>query len=223
LAEEPALANEHGTALVGILARAGQYATAIQFASEGPAESRADWVTAAFKIWAGDKPEEALKAFSSFTNQDMRGPIFRAVVDGWADEKASGLADYSLTLPPGEDRAYALTNAMFKWCLQDPASLGAWLNAHSEPVAEFDAGVSALVTHTNGANRSPEVALGWAESISDPAMRFDSIKHVVQEWAAQDPAAAQKYVQNASWLGPDQRRDLLQSIVAKPDIIAGED
>jgi len=83
--------------------------------------------------------------------------------------------------------------------------------------------VSALVTQTDGVNRSPEVALGWAESISDPAMRFDSIKQVVQEWAAEDPAAAQKYVNDAAWFSPDQRRDMLQSLVAKPKIIVGED
>ena len=66
---------------------------------------------------AARDPEAALKEFSSLTKQEVRGPVFRAVVDGWAGDKVSGLADYSLTLPPGEDRAYALTNAMFKWCL----------------------------------------------------------------------------------------------------------
>ena len=54
-------------------------------------------------------------------------------------------------------------------------------------------------------------------------MRFDSIKQVVQEWAAEDPAAAQKYVNDAAWFSPDQRRDMLQSLVAKPKIIVGED
>ncbi|MBC8094681.1 MAG: hypothetical protein H7Y43_02605 [Akkermansiaceae bacterium] len=216
LHQEPEDADQYGTAFVGAFTRAGQYSTALKFAGEGPPEFRTNWMASAFQTWAGDQPEEALKAFTALGDQPGQGEILHALVDGWANQKAALLADYSLTLPPGEDRAYALREGMLKWCLQDPASLGEWLNQR-EATPDYDQGILALVTRTDTANRSTETAVGWAESISDRSARLEALRAVLQEWAETDFSAARTYLETSSSLNPQQRLEFWQSIQPQPE------
>ena len=49
----------------------------------------------------------------------------------------------------------------------------------------------------------PESALRWAETISEPALRESTIDHVFGAWRARDAAAAQSFLQKATW--PEER------------------
>jgi hypothetical protein len=65
---------------------------------------------------------------------------------------------------------------------------------------------------TDSANYSPQVALQWAESISDTGLKYDSIKHVFAEWNQTDPPAAQTCVATISSLDDQQRQSLLRTL-----------
>jgi hypothetical protein len=109
----------------------------------------------------------------------------------------------------GENRDYALDRAMDNWSLQDPAGLADWLDT-LPPGAESDAGTALLLAKADGANCSPEVALGWVEVITDPGLKLASLTRVLEQWAQTDSAAAADYVKNASWLDDRQRLALLE-------------
>lgn len=211
LQSDPDDAAACGTALVGALNNAGQFQTALEFANDGPPDFRADWMTAAFHRWGASQPQDAMGALDAIADQELRGTAFRAMADGWSASDPSALATYAMSLPQGQNRDYALGQAMDNWSLQDPASLGAWLNT-LPPGAEGDIGAALMISKTDGANRSTEVALGWVESISDPGLKFDSLAHVLDEWAQTDSAAATEYVRNAAWLENNQRSTLLEKM-----------
>jgi len=71
-----------------------------------------------------------------------------------------------------------------------------------------------MIAKTDGANRSTDVALAWVDSISDPALKFDSLARVLEEWAQTDVTAAAEYAKNAAWLDGNQRTVLLAKLGA---------
>lgn len=215
LADDPDDGAGCGPALVVALNNAGQFQAALDFLNDGPPDSRADWTMATFRRWGESRPQDAVKALDAIADAQLRNTAFQAVMNGWAAGDPAGLAAYAVSLPQGENRTYALSQAMDNWSLQDPASLGAWLNTVA-PGAEFDAGVALMIGKSDGANRSPEVALGWVEGISDPGLKFDSLAHVLDEWAQTDATAPVEYVRNAPWLDDQQRSRLLEKMGAGP-------
>jgi stage V sporulation protein SpoVS len=215
LADDPDDGAGCGAAFVVALNNSGQFQTAMEFLNDGPADSRADWTTATFRRWGESRPQEAVQALASIADEKLRDAAFRAVVDGWSAGNPSALADYATSLPEGDSRAYALNKAIDNWSLQDPAGLGAWLNT-SPPGVDFDQTIARLISTTDGANRTPEVAMKWVENISDPNLKYDTMVRVLGQWNQSDSAAAQNYVANASWLDDQQRQKILKSLQNPP-------
>jgi len=208
MAEDPDEGAVWGAVLVGALSNAGQFQTALDFLNSGPPDSRADWAAATFRRWGESRPEDAVKALESITDAGLRQTAFQAVVDGWSAGNPSALAAYALSLPQGENRDHALGQAIDNWSLQDPAGLGDWLNTLT-PGMEYDQGAALMIAKTDGANRTTDVALAWVDSISDPALKFDSLARVLKEWAQTDLTAAAEYAKNAAGLDANQRTALL--------------
>jgi hypothetical protein len=208
MADDPDEGTAWGAALVGALSKAGQFQTALGFLNSGPPDSRADWAAATFRRWGESRPEDAIQALDSITDETLRQTAFQAVVDGWSAGNPSTLAAYALSLPPGETRDHALGQAIDNWSLQDPAGMGDWLNTLT-PGTEYDAGAALMIAKTDGANRSTDVALAWVDSISNPDLKFNSLAHVLGEWAQTDLPAATEYAKNAAWLDGNQRAALL--------------
>lgn len=211
LADDPADENGRAARLLLALCNAGQFQTALAFAAEAPADFHADWTKLIYTHWAQSRPLEAIKSLDSITNLQQHSAAFHAVADGWNAGNPAGLAAYAISLPPGEDRDYALDAALDNWSLQDPAALGAWLNTLPRG-AEFDYGAALMIARSDGVNRSPEVAMRWVESIGNAALKQDLLAGVLREWSQTDAAAAQDYVAAATWLDDAQRREILEKI-----------
>ena len=203
--------NGRVAALIVALADARQFQTALELANEAPLDLRADLLNIAFTRWAQKNPEDAVKALDSIQDDDLRAQAFQSLANGWAANNPSALADFAASLPDGQDRAYALNKALDNWSLQDPAALAAWLDT-VPPGLEFDQGVALLLAKSDEANRDSTAAITWVESIGNPDLRFDSLAHVVDQWAQTDPAAAQKYVAGAAWLNERQRTEILKNL-----------
>jgi len=211
LAQNSVYAGTYGAALVVALDADEQFLTAVQFANKAPADFREDWTAAAARAWAQREPREALAALDAIVDEPLRDPIFRAVVQGWPAAQPADLANYALSLPTGEQRAYALDQVMFKWSRQDPAGLANWL-ANIPRGVNYDAGAFFIVTEAKPTNLSPATAMSWAESIGDHDMRLSSFEQVLAQWGQADPMAARNYVQQAHGLDVAERAQLLQSI-----------
>lgn len=208
---DPADHANAAPALVVALNNAGQFQTALDFINDSPADLRADWIRTTFQRWGASQPQDAIHALNSISDETLRNDAFRAAVTSWSTESPSSLADYAASLPDGDNRAFALTQLVDNWSLQDPAAFATWLNT-SPPGMNLDQAIATMISKTDSANYSPQVALQWAESISDTNLKYDSIKHVLAEWNQTDPSAAQTYVATISSLDDQQRQSLLRTL-----------
>ena len=133
------------------------------------------------------------------------------MVADWAASKPDTLADYAVQLPLEKDRTFALNAAMEQWFLQDPVAMSDWMNSRT-PGPALDAATALMVTRTDSVERDPEIAMTWVANITDAKLRDESLLHVANEWAQTDPAAAEQYLENASWIGADQREEVLKNL-----------
>ena len=213
LADDPEDSAGCGPALVVALSNAGQFQTALEFLNDGPPDSRADWTAATFHRWGESRPEDAVRALENITDDNLRATAFHAVVEGWSAGNPAGLAAHAMAMPQGENRSYALGQAMDSWSLQDPAGLAVWVNT-LPPGEEADVGAALMIAKTDGANRTPELAMQWVENIDDPTLKLDSLAHVLKQWNQTDPAATQQYVATATWLSDPQREEILRTLAS---------
>lgn len=209
LAADPADENGRLAIFLNALCNSGQFQTALDFAGEAPPGAHPDWVRLIFNRWAQSQPQDALKSLAAIADPEQHGTAFRALVDGWNASDPAGLAAHAIVMSAGDDRDLALEAALDNWSLQDPAGLAAWLNTLPRGI-EFDTGASMMIAKTDGANRTPELAMHWVENINDPVLKENSFRRVLEEWRQTDAAAAQAYVASANWLDAGQRASLLK-------------
>lgn len=208
---DPADKIDAAPSLVVTLNNAGEFQTALDFINDAPPDLRSDWTRATFQRWGASQPQGAIQALNSISDDKLRNVAFQALVDSWSSAQPATLADYAASLPDGADRTYALNKVVDNWSLQDPAAMATWLTT-SPPGVDFDQAIAAMIAKTDSVNRSPEVALQWAENISDSDLKYDSIKRVLTEWNQTDPSAVQTYLATTSSLNNQTRQTLLSSL-----------
>jgi hypothetical protein len=213
LADDAVSGNAYCTALIGALNRANQFQTAFQLAGDAPTDARRQWLDVTFRCWAQEQPADALKTWNSIQSEDLRRVMFEPLATGWAAKNPAELADYAITLPPGEARTFAFDQAMEHWLNRDPAAMGEWLNK-LPPSPEIDRAAAELISRTDSANRTPEVALTWVQAIGDLDLRRSSLACVFKQWSQSDPQAAQHYIENAAWITQEDRQYLSAQIEA---------
>ena len=213
MADYPDNGAAFGGALIVALSNAGEFETALEFLTNAPSDLRDGWLAAIFQRWGASQPQDAIQKLNSIADGKLRSAALQAVMAGWAGNDPAGLAAFSISLPAGPDRDGGLKLALDNWSLQDPAAMAAWLNT-LPPGNDFDQGVTMMLAKTDAANLNTETALQWVQSVSDPALRFDSLATVVTQWAQTDAAAAINFVNNSALLSDQQRSTLLQKISA---------
>lgn len=211
LRDEPELAADCGTAFVGALIRTDAFGVALEFARGGPPAQRTAWLAALFGAWAGREPAFAGELARLLGAHGAEGPAYRAVIEHWAAADPSAAAAFALNLPTGPTREVALRIAVERWVVIDPEALAAALPRFGNP-AERDVASVTLVCGTDALNRPTASALAWAEAIVDPAARQRALAHVLKEWAQQDRAAAERYVEDSNHLGAAEREALLGAL-----------
>ncbi len=208
LAQHPT--DKHGRAaeFLNQQCQDGHFQIALKLVDAVPREMRADWLAIIFNRWAQTQPTNALQTLDTISDPDERAGAFQAAVTGWNSRDPSGLANYAVNLTASDERDYALTAALQNWSLQDPAALATWLNTLPRG-AEFDAGAALMIAKTDGANRSPELAMQWVENIGNSELKQNSFARVLSEWLQTDSTAAKQYVATADWLNDSTRAKVL--------------
>lgn len=204
----PSHAAQQGSLLITALAETGQFNRAAEFALSAKPELREAWTTAAFSRWSEEQPQVAATAATMLEDPVLRDLAWRAAVANWAQNEAPSLADYAVRLPAGEARTYALGEALRQWIDHDTPRAARWLD-QLDPSRDTDLAVSLIAMHPALAQHSPDVALTWAESITEPTARSRAVARVVKSWADIDPAAARGYARTTTALLPEDREDLL--------------
>lgn len=213
--DDQARAREHGNALIAALEEAGDYRTAVRFATTADSsdgEDRLKWTQAAFGLWASREPERAVIATLELPDAGARYEALLAVVGDWVRVDPHGLTEFVLQLPAGADRANVLGEALQLWVHNNPKAAAEWMD-RLEPSPELDAGVAALATLPQLVGQRPAVALSWAESIVNPEQRSNSVTAILRQWVATDPEAARAYAERSADLSSADRLVILAVLV----------
>ena len=205
----------YGNVLIRTFCAQGNYQSALALLAAAPADSQADWAKMLFSHWTATSPAAALQAAPNLPDPPMQRAAFNTAVADWSARAPGDLAAYAITLPPVSEHTQALQKALDNWSLQDPAALGNWLNT-LPPGPDFDAGVALMLAKTDGANRTPETALQWIATITDPQLKQNSLLQLLQTWQQTDPTIARQYLAQADWLDNSQRQQLLNTLTTPP-------
>jgi hypothetical protein len=164
---------------------------------------------AVFTRWAQTSPQDAANALAFIQDKSERTVLFQTIAGAWAANNPSALADYAESLPDGDDKTSALNQVVDSWSLQDPEAFSAWLNKSPSGV-NLDQAIAQMISKTDEANRSSEVAMEWVECINDPTLRYNSLLYVMQQWNQSNPTTAQNYLDGVSWLDDSQRAEIVK-------------
>jgi hypothetical protein len=117
------------------------------------------------------------------------------VAKHWGRRDGAAAMAWLAEQPAGERRDRAAREAFGQWSRKDPRSAGAWLDAEEptalhDPALEFKAG--------RLAGHEPERALGACKRIQDGARQQGCLESTAKKWYAQDPVAAETWLQQSS-------------------------
>lgn len=211
LAGDPSDTNGRAGNFLLSLCDAGKFQAALEFANEAPADLREEWLKAVFTRWARTHPQDAMNALASVTDESEHNQLFQTVADWWVANNPATLADYAESLPNGDDKTYALNLVADNWSLQDPQAFASWLRT-APPGVNMDEAIAKMISSTDEANRSSEIAMEWVEAINDPTLRYNSLLWVMGQWNQSNPTAAQNYVGSISWIDESQRQEILKTL-----------
>ena len=202
-ADHPGEATGYGNSAIDALCDAGNFSTALQLiAGSADDVQRSIWSAEAYSRWAALQPDQAAQAAITLTDPTARAEALQGVVGGWAQTDPAALTHFLAELPAEGDRGSMMGQALQSWVLRDPKAAVAWINDH-EASPDYDEGIAAVAS-VNVVK--PNQALTWAEAISDPRLRSETVAEVLHGWALEDLAAAKQYFANTTNLLPEDRQ-----------------
>jgi hypothetical protein len=202
--EHPDAAAGYGSSLIEALGAAGHFEIATRFAAEGDADVRSGWMGSAYSRWAEFQPDQAATAAAAIKDPDLRNEALHGIVGGWAEADPAALIQFVTALPADTDRSALLSQALERWAKHDPEAASAWIN-QNESGPELDQGVAAVATLDSV---KPDLAVGWAESVTDPKLRSETLVAVIRNWLTTDLPAARQYFETTKNLLPADRDEL---------------
>jgi hypothetical protein len=220
IAEDPTDKNGQAGNFLLSLCAAGQFQLALKFANEAPSDLKSGWLKAVFTRWTQSHPQDALNALAYIQDDAECSSLFQTIASTWAVTDPSALANYAASLPDGDDKTCALNQVVDNWSTQDPKAFAVWLDTSPSGV-NMDQAIADMVTKTDSANRTPQVAMEWVESINDPALRYNSLVQVLNQWNQNDSAAAQNYLASVQWLSDSQRQGILTKLQTPQVALSG--
>ncbi|MFT3783929.1 MAG: hypothetical protein QM790_18110 [Nibricoccus sp.] len=194
-----------GNHLIDALCQSGHFQSAGEFAAAGDAHTRAFWIGNAFSRWASFQPVQAAQAASALSDTETQNQALHGVVGGWAQADPSSLVQYVVNLPATSEKSSMIGQALQRWAKVDPVAASQWLNKN-EGGPEMDQGIASVATMEA---LKPDVAVGWAESISDPRLRSETLVSVLRTWSTTDLTATKSYLEKSKDLLPDDQDEML--------------
>jgi hypothetical protein len=207
----PDQARDTGDALIYALGQNGGFQRAADFAAAASGDLRTEWLAAAYGNWSNFQPQNAAASAMQISDADVRTSAIDAVIPGWQQTDPKGLADFSMNnLSDGDQKTRALTAALASWAGNNAGDAATWLNQFG-PAPEFDQGEAAIATQQQ-VMQQPDLALSWAQNITDPNLRSRTISAIVETWTLSNPSAALNFAQTTGDLQPDDRNSLLAKL-----------
>ncbi len=208
-ADHPGEATGYGNSAIDALCDAGNFSTALELiAGSADDVQRSIWTAEAYSRWAALQPDQAAQAAAALTDPTARTEALQGVIGGWAQADPAALTHFLADLPAGGDRGSMLGQALQSWVRRDPVAAAAWINDR-EASPDYDEGVASVASVNI---LKPSQALTWAETISNPSLRSETVAEVLHGWALEDLAAAKQYFATTKNLLPEDRQRIGQII-----------
>lgn len=157
-------------------------------------------------------PAAAESFIRKLTEARQTPDVIEAYVESLAQEQPGIAADWLASLHTN-DPLYSPDHArilMQEWSRSDSVAASTWLSERT-PGPERDAAITGFASTM--IPFEPEAVAEWANIISDPQQRMQTLTRSLTAWAQAHPRAALEWVQGAD-LSAAVRQDLTQKIIA---------
>lgn len=191
----PEQATQFGTDLIRAFTESGQFTQAADFAANGPASNRDDWIMAAFSRWAEFQPQSAIATAMQMQNPELQQSALDAIIVGWSPTDPQGMAQFAANNLSGQQQSAALSRALGFWADSDPVATANWINQNS-PGPAADTSIAEIAS-SPALSQSPAAAAAWAASIINPDLRSQTLNDVLGKWATTDLSGAENFVQTS--------------------------
>lgn len=204
---------DYGSILIAALNREENFTAALEFANSSGAETnRTGWTATVVEAWARAQPTAAPHIAAVVSKPGVPDEVLNAFVAGWANSAPASAAGFAMTLPLGETRQTAVSEALGIWISQEPKSAADWIDKQLDGSPEFDQALATLLTQADETLYTPKSALERVNTISDPTLRADTRATLMQRWADSDRQAALNYLQLAPDVKPEERMQLFAAL-----------
>lgn len=162
---------------------------------------------------ARDEPATALAEWAALSDPRAKQAAIDPILEGWGKTDPAAALRWAAAQDENPGYGYARSGLIAAWAQKDPESALRW------------AETAALKQKAQGQTHFPSpldfVGGGWNDKapraqtadlytkIQDPALRLETITNHLREWRAQDPAAAQTWLETQTALTPEQTAALL--------------
>jgi hypothetical protein len=182
-AANPVSASDYDHLAIAALSDVGAYELAAQYALGDQIENRPALLNSAFHQWAAQEPAKAVDSLRLIADPSDRLAAQQGVWSGWADSNPAELTRYAMRLEDATQRSQALNFSLPEWASRDAAGASEWMLNQLEPNPNTDQAVAAVASMPRFLTKKPEVAVGWAEKISDPQLRETILRFIAAEAA----------------------------------------
>ena len=138
-------------------------------------KSRDRFVSQIAYDWGQKDPQATAEWINGLENSSEQRKATLRLSDAWSRRNPPEAADWALSLNNEKIRQQSLQRVINSWMHYDIGATANWLNQHP-PSADLDLAVSVFVNRVM--NDDPEGARSWAESITNPNLRKETLKRI---------------------------------------------
>ena len=166
-----------------------------------------------------DAPETAGNWLKSLPASDERTTAIAAFTDSWADRNPQAALSWAEALKPSEGREAAIDRTVSDWVDVNAVAATEWLGnylSRAPADGEADRLIETVINVSSVVRNDPQLALKWADLISDPGKRETYEENAALQWSRQDAAAAIGYVRQSPAISADRKQSLIGKMLSQP-------
>lgn len=206
LSKAPQHSAEYGSRLISALNESGQFERAANFALTAPAQNRTDWMLPAYSRWAEFQPQAAAANALRLPDPADQAEAMNAIIIGWAPTDPKGLIEFAKRNLTASQQSTVVARAIGFWANSDPVAAATWIGQNDFGAAS-DTGIAGIAV-SQQLSSTPAIAAGWAENITSPELRLQTLGSILEQWAVTDSNSAGKFLAASQALAPDERTNL---------------
>jgi hypothetical protein len=128
----------------------------------------------------------------------------------WAGTDAPAAVSHALAIWKTSGASEPLAAGISAWIVRDAAAAGAWIAAQPrDPVLDRAA---AELARSDAVVQQPDIAIRWAQRISNDGQRLQSLETFFARWLDVDRFAARQYLRSSQLLSEQDRSELRESL-----------